>query len=390
MKNLCILTSVHRPFDSRIYYKEAMSLLQAGYHVTIIAPYVKNETLNGIDIIGLSLFQNRLLRMLGTLRFLFASVRQKADFYHVHDPELLPIALIIKFILKKPVVYDVHEYYSESIAAKNWIPYILRKSIASLFDKIEKNISKHLSGIIAPNEDLKRIFMRYNARSIALWNYPRVEFFEHNEKQHGNNMIIYVGSIAKERGLETILQTMPLVRQSYPDVTCLMVGSLDLGGIQNKYLKNWEYYVHLGNLKFMGELPFPEVAPLIKSSSLGLVPLLPIPRYCKALPTKLIEYMASSKPVVASNFGLIDNIVNESECGILVNPENPQEFADAITYILSHPEHAREMGNNGRQMFLTNYNWNTEEIKLLKFYESLENNHIALSRISSYDIKVRN
>ena len=67
MKNkVCILTSVHPPFDVRIFHKEAKSLVKAGYDVTLIAPHDKEEIVDSVKIVNLQKPRNRIERMTKT------------------------------------------------------------------------------------------------------------------------------------------------------------------------------------------------------------------------------------------------------------------------------------------------------------------------------------
>ena len=100
MKNkVCILTSVHPPFDVRIFHKEAKSLVKAGYDVTLIAQHDKEEIVDGIKIINLQKPRNRIERMTKTVWSAYRkAVQLDADIYHFHDPELLPIGIMLKYV----------------------------------------------------------------------------------------------------------------------------------------------------------------------------------------------------------------------------------------------------------------------------------------------------
>jgi glycosyltransferase involved in cell wall biosynthesis len=63
----------------------------------------------------------------------------------------------------------------------------------------------------------------------------------------------------------------------------------------------------------------------------------------------IIEAMAAGKPVLASKIPPITEIVRDGETGILVNPDEPQAFADAITWLVTHPEQAQQMGKRGQE-----------------------------------------
>jgi glycosyltransferase involved in cell wall biosynthesis len=103
----------------------------------------------------------------------------------------------------------------------------------------------------------------------------------------------------------------------------------------------------------------------------GLVLLHPTINYIDALPIKMFEYMSAKIPVIASNFPLWKEIVEGAECGICVDPLNPEEIAEAIQFIVEHSAEAEQMGKNGRKAVEERYNWCMEEKKLLLLYEEI-------------------
>jgi glycosyltransferase involved in cell wall biosynthesis len=101
------------------------------------------------------------------------------------------------------------------------------------------------------------------------------------------------------------------------------------------------------------------------------VTLHPIINYLDALPIKMFEYMSAGIPVIASDFDLWRTIVEESKCGLCVDPMDPAAIASAIDYLVGHRAEAEKMGENGRQAVLSRYNWAREEAKLIEFYDRL-------------------
>lgn len=86
---------------------------------------------------------------------------------------------------------------------------------------------------------------------------------------------------------------------------------------------------------------------------------------------KLFEYMMAGIPVIATDFDLWKEIVEGNDCGICVNPHDTEMIADAINYLLSHPEDARQKGLNGRKAVEKKYNWMTQEAVLFELYDRL-------------------
>jgi len=119
---ICILTTAHPPFDSRIFRKEARSLVKAGYEVILIAQHDKEEVVDGIRIINLQKQTNRIKRMTKTVLEAYQKARAvDAEIYHFHDSELIPVGLRLRKLGKK-VIFDIHEDTRQLILAKNYIP----------------------------------------------------------------------------------------------------------------------------------------------------------------------------------------------------------------------------------------------------------------------------
>ena len=71
----------------------------------------------------------------------------------------------------------------------------------------------------------------------------------------------------------------------------------------------------------------------------------------------MFEYMAAQLPVIASNFPLWKNIIEENNVGICVDPDSTKEIEDAILILLNNKKLAKEMGERGRKLVEEKYNW---------------------------------
>ncbi|SUA50694.1 GDP-mannose-dependent alpha-(1-6)-phosphatidylinositol monomannoside mannosyltransferase [Oligella ureolytica] len=85
----------------------------------------------------------------------------------------------------------------------------------------------------------------------------------------------------------------------------------------------------------------------------------------------MFEYMSAGVPVIGSNFPLWKEIIEGNQCGLCVDPLEPQAIAEAIDYLVTHPAEAEQMGRNGQKAVHERYNWGIEEAKLLEFYNNL-------------------
>ena len=144
MKNNKILhiTTAHRNDDNRIFQKEVMSLKNAGFNISLLAPGNKDKQVKGVNIYSVPFSKNRFDRFLVTnIRILSRVIKINPKICHFHDPDFILSASLLRLLGKK-IIYDVHEDVPKQIMSKYWIPKILRKIIAGVFNIIEKNCSK--------------------------------------------------------------------------------------------------------------------------------------------------------------------------------------------------------------------------------------------------------
>jgi glycosyltransferase involved in cell wall biosynthesis len=89
------------------------------------------------------------------------------------------------------------------------------------------------------------------------------------------------------------------------------------------------------------------------------------------MPTKLFEYLGAGLPVIISDTLRCSQIVKEHNCGVVVNPEDPDAIARAITLIVENPQIARAMGERGRLIVAERYQWTSEANKLRQLYAEI-------------------
>jgi glycosyltransferase involved in cell wall biosynthesis len=98
----------------------------------------------------------------------------------------------------------------------------------------------------------------------------------------------------------------------------------------------------------------------------------PEERNLNAVCVKLFEYMQVGLPVIVNDLPAMAQIVRDAQCGLLADPLNPEDIADAMVRLLSNEEGMQVMGKNARQAFLENYSWTLAEKQLLAVYDQLE------------------
>lgn len=363
MIKACHLTSVHPINDVRIFGKECISLVHYGFDVTLIACSSEEfeDTINGIKRIILNVpIKNRIQRFFKRSKAVYKkAIEVNADIYHIHDPELLPVAYRLKRKGKK-VIYDSHEDLPRQISYKNWIPNILQKPFSFISEMVENFYAKRMDGIVTVSAYIKQRFDKIHNKVVVCHNYASLSEF--GEKPIWNEQkrihVCYVGAISLIRGINNII-----VASQKAGVTLEIAGP-----IISKELRN---QLKVNNVIYHGYADRDKVKNIFSNSYAGLVTFLPAPNHNNANPNKLFEYMAGGIPVIASNFTPWKTIIEENKLGIAVNPESIVEITNAITYLDQNKAIAKQMGENGRKAFEEKFNWNIEEKKLINLYNEL-------------------
>lgn len=367
-KEVCILTSVHPPFDIRIFQKEAKSLNKHGYKVLLIAQHHKEDIVDGIHLIPLPVVHNRFTRMTKTVWKLFRlALKERAKVYHFHDPELLPLGVLLKFLTPGKVIYDVHEDVSSQIQSKDWIPSCLRKVTGSTVAITEAVATKFLHRVVAATPAIAEHFMP--EKTVVVSNFPlaeEIDIVSSMPYQARLPRFLYAGKITRSRGIVEVIDAIAQLPAT-GNIQLDLAGIIHPTSLERKLrvMPGWRH------VQFHGMIPRTEVMSLAGKARAGIVTFSPIPNHTEAQPNKLFEYMAAGLPLIASNFPRWRKFLETHQCGLLVDPQNPIAIAQAMQWMLEHPEDAEAMGKRGKQAVRDKYNWEKESKRLLNLYESL-------------------
>ena len=368
MIKVCHLSSAHHRFDTRIFYKQCQSLASDNRLVSlVIADGLGNEIKDDISIFDVGKQKNRFRRIFRTTNDVYKKALElNCDIYHFHDPELIKTGLKLKKAGKK-VIFDIHENIALQILSKEYIPKTLRKIISKIYRLYEIKKLKKFDALIIAEHSYKKYYSSLNKNLVTVLNMPKIDhlkkFYSENRTK---NEIFYIGGISNNRGFDVLIQSLKILKLKIPDIFAHFIGPFAKTLIDNEQLKEIK-----ANFKLYGSLPLIEGLKYSQNSKIGLSILKPISNYTQSYSTKIFEYMAIGLPVITSNFKLYKDIIDENNCGICVDPENPNEIAKAIEFILTNPEKAKEMGHNGRCLVKEKYNWKNEEFKLINIYKTL-------------------
>jgi len=195
---ICHITSVHSRYDTRIFYKECVSLAKAGYDVTFLVAErgkTKPEIRDGVSIAPVEFNPtNRIDRIINSPRVLLKkALETNAEIYHLHDPELLPLARKLKKLGKK-VIFDSHEDVGGQILGKEWIPSFLRPSVSHLYNVYSNRVLTEMDYLIGVTPNLTEKLRVINSNSETITNFPvldpDVSFVKETKTSYKKSLVI--------------------------------------------------------------------------------------------------------------------------------------------------------------------------------------------------------
>lgn len=184
------------------------------------------------------------------------------------------------------------------------------------------------------------------------------------------NRICYMGTMIKVRRLEFLIKSFAKVLIKFPELKLYMIGE---GGTPEDISFLKKEGTRLGiidSIVFTGFLPWEEAMILVKSCQICVSPFYPSFILNSTSPTKLIEYMALGRPVVANDHPEQKKIISESNGGICV-PYAEDDFANAIITLLRDPQKCERMGISGRKYVEENRTYKIIADMLEKQYEKI-------------------
>lgn len=184
-------------------------------------------------------------------------------------------------------------------------------------------------------------------------------------------VLLYIGTLADWQGLEVLIRALPKVLEQQP-VQLRIVGRGR--SRQRKFLSKHIRKLGVeGSVLVQPAVPHHEIPALIAESDICVAPLGLNDRNVTqgACPIKVLEYMASSRPLVASNMPIVRELVREDVDGLLFSPNDPEDLARKILALLNDVELSKRLSESATERVLTKFTWHESQKKLVKVYEKL-------------------
>ncbi|WP_158705085.1 glycosyltransferase family 4 protein [Salinibacter altiplanensis] len=338
------LTTVHHPFDPRIFHKQLAALRDAGFDARLVAPHERTERVHGIPIHALPRPQNRPHRLALQPRVSRTARALNAALYHVHDPELLPLAGLLKKTTRARVVYDMHENYRSKGA-------LLGRFLRAL----ERWAFRWVDHVLIAEQSYRAIVEDRAVPHTYIPNYFRPIGEEPPaapvDISSPPTRLLYTGTLSDGRGLRTMVHLAARIRGADRPETLSLVGICrcptqrarteeqirrgGLGAVVDRV--GWDTYVRPSTMP-----------PHYRQADVGLALCEPRPNHVGSIPTKFYEYLHYGLPLICSDIPLWRRFVDRHECGAVVPPNDPAAVLDVLDEWQAHPERYRQCAENAR------------------------------------------
>jgi len=381
---VCMITSLHSPKDDRIFYKQAKSLQNNGFEVSILCLADENGKIkdmsgkvinanneeenicDGIKIICIKkqsgFFQKSLHKFAKGKcwdNFIKKAIVINADVYHAHEPQTAFIGLKIQNQTKAKLIYDAHE------------PWIFSRSLKEGFLKI-LCLSK-LKNIITANHITEQTLLKENPKlNTAIIYNCSPSFFKEFRKEKNEIIICHEGALWFNRGLKLIVETLIILKTSHPNFKFRIIG--DVFGKEKEYLKSKIKKNNLeNNIEITGWLNYKDVPKSIADCSIGIITNTDEKRNTLAGPAnKLFNYMIMGLAIISVDLPATTQIIQETNCGIILQKRDATLFAQELINLLNDKTTLSTLQQKSSIAAEEKYNWKSEANKLFQFYRSLK------------------
>ena len=374
---VCHVTTAHPAFDTRIFRRECRSLAAAGYTVHLVAPHDREETVDGVHILPLPPAPSGLpRRAVWPILALRRARVTRADLYHFHDPELIPAMRLLGRWTRRPVVWDVHEVYTETIAHFNQLGWRPASRLgARVFDRYELRAARRsFAGVVTVTEMMAERYRRAGVLTAAVGNLVEADVLEPRAPlppRAEPPLLVTSGLLNPDRGILLMVDAFARVRRQR---AC----RLAFWGHFPREEDERRLRARVGALGLQADVfiggPYPRgelLDALLPTATAGCVLLMEPSAYnVIGVPNRLTEYWARGLPVLTSRGTHAADMTVEAGAGLAV--ENTVEaLAEGFGRILDDPAAARAMGERGRRAVAERYNWRHAFANLLELYRRI-------------------
>ena len=366
--------------------RAAETFVHAGMNVDVICLMdegsPQRDTFNGIEIDRIAIKHNRgsklnymlrygLFILIAFTKLAIRSLTKPYDVVHIHNmPDVLVFAALVPKLFGAKVILDLHDPMPELMMT---IFNLRRESLAvRLMARIEKWSIAFADVVVTTNAAFERLFVSRScpaSKIRTVMNSPDERIFKYSpaqmrnrplDKVHRPFVIMYHGTLVERNGVDLAVEALVTLRQSVPEA------ELRIYGPRTPYLDQVMLTASekgLGKaVHYLGPRPLEQLTEAIAECDVGIIPNKRSVFTEINMPTRIFEYLALGKPVVAPRAQGIQDYFSEDSL-ILFDLGNAADLALKLSHLYFHPEEALEVVKRGQNVYLAHV-WDNERRKL--------------------------
>jgi glycosyltransferase involved in cell wall biosynthesis len=362
---ICHITTAHPADDVRIFHKQVLALSKASilpvhYFACEPNPAQKDVTVHSLGRMP----ANRLSRfVLAQLRAIKVVFNFPSAMWHIHDPELLPVGILLA-LSGRTVIWDAHEDYlsqfSVEVNYRRYIPKWLNRPTNWMMRFLLKRIDKYCSGVICATDFIAKTYSNKNV--VVVGNEANLDDFLLCQPKSNSRRILFTGATDESQCFEEIVRAIKEVSA----VTLVVAGRHSKSNSLDWATKE------LGNrIEILGWLTRPQLASEISKSFLGFVTYNDSITNETNSPNKKFEFAAGGLPCVATPTK--SNLEWADKCqGVYISKGyDQQSISKQIFRALENPSDWMTKSKSIRNWAKGYGNWAKSEETLIAFYQRL-------------------
>lgn len=346
-------------------------LVEAGHSVSVVG--TNNSSANEEDTIqGVKVYRVGKPNVPGINWYLVAKKINKKlkEIHRIHPIDLvegseLSLAFIQKNTSTKYVIrmHGGHHFFAkyEQRPTEPWKVFQEKKSFAKAdaILAVSKFVAEETAQLLQSKKPV-----------TVLHNFIDTELLKPYRKPTEENTLLFVGTLVEKKGIRQLVQAVDILLNEHPTLQLKVVGRTGkdpkTGKDYTEILQNSITKKAKPHIKFIGPLPHDQVL-----DEIGKTEICCYPSHMEAMPLAWLEAMCLAKPFVASETGPGPELISNNQTGILCNPMDPKAIAEAIHYLLTDKNQAKDMGEEARKAVITRFDAKVLVQKNIEFYQSL-------------------
>jgi glycosyltransferase involved in cell wall biosynthesis len=296
------------------------------------------------------------------------ALREQADVYHVHDPELLLVLLLLRICRPKSVlIFDSHESFRRH-ARENvefrwpWLRYPTAWAVVAL-----ETAARFCSAFVAANPSIARNFP--SDRTVEVSNFPSREQLPPRSLAEASRPaanFVFVGRIVPEQRVHLAIKALALLPESL-GVQLTIVGP----AVDEAYHSCLRSLPASERVRFVGRVAPADVAGYYAQATAAIIPIEVHGNLEDARPNKLFECLGCGTPVILTYQKAWEQFIETPQTGWLLRDATPKGLAQLMRTIAQSPEEVRGRGANARELIERTISWEHEATKLTDPYDRL-------------------